>query len=110
MNHKAWAPKKLPLRLLRISRVLSSELSALLELTRIVTIIRICHLKLPENFDVINARLLSLDMKVDSKPGYPQTLAIGLASGSLLQVLPRVAESVGQIWNTVRSATNSKQS
>ncbi|XP_060174122.1 uncharacterized protein LOC132604577 [Lycium barbarum] len=59
--------------------------------------------------DVINARLLSLDMKVDSKPGYPQTLAIGVAAGAFLQVLPRVADSVGQIWNTVRSATNSKQ-
>ncbi|XP_004252873.1 uncharacterized protein [Solanum lycopersicum] len=59
--------------------------------------------------DVINARLLSLDMKVDSKPGYPQTLAIGMASGGLLQVLPRVAESVVQIWNSVRNATNSKQ-
>ncbi|MCD7457588.1 hypothetical protein HAX54_035446 [Datura stramonium] len=59
--------------------------------------------------DVINARLLSLDMKVDSKPGYPQTLAIGMASGGLLQVLPRVADSVVQIWNTVRNATNSKQ-
>lgn len=59
--------------------------------------------------DVINARLLSLDMKVDSKPGYPQTLAIGLASGGLLQVLPRVAESVVQIWKSVRNATNSKQ-
>ncbi|XP_009619636.1 uncharacterized protein [Nicotiana tomentosiformis] len=57
--------------------------------------------------DVINARLLSLDMKVDSKPGYPQALAIGLAAGGLLQVLPRVANSVVQIWNTVRSATNS---
>ncbi|KAH0704908.1 hypothetical protein KY290_009625 [Solanum tuberosum] len=59
--------------------------------------------------DIINARLLSLDMKVDSKPGYPQTLAIGMASGGLLQVLPRVAESVFQIWNSVRNATNSKQ-
>ncbi|CAN4094887.1 unnamed protein product [Withania somnifera] len=59
--------------------------------------------------DVINARLLSLDMKIDSKPGYPQMLAIGVASGGLLQVLPRVAESFVQIWNTVRNATNSKQ-
>lgn len=59
--------------------------------------------------DIINARLLSLDMKIDSKPGYPQTLAIGMASGGLLQVLPRVAESVVQIWNSVRNATNSKQ-
>ncbi|KAK4373799.1 hypothetical protein RND71_004476 [Anisodus tanguticus] len=60
--------------------------------------------------DVINARLLGIDMKVDSKPGYPQTLAIGLASGGLLQVLPRVVDSVVKIWNSVRSATNSKQS
>ncbi|KAM3337385.1 hypothetical protein P3S68_031710 [Capsicum galapagoense] len=59
--------------------------------------------------DVIHARLLSLDMKVDSKPGYPQTLAIGMTSGVLLQVLPRVAESVVQIWNNVRNAANSKQ-
>ncbi|XP_071921867.1 uncharacterized protein [Coffea arabica] len=53
--------------------------------------------------DVINARLLQLDMKVDSKPGYPQSLAIGVASGALLQGFTSAA---AQIWTAVRRATN----
>nr|XP_027087516.1 uncharacterized protein LOC113708967 [Coffea arabica] len=53
--------------------------------------------------DVINARLLQLDMKVDSKPGYPQSLAIGVASGTLLQGF---ASAAAQIWTAVRRATN----
>ncbi|KAK3035527.1 LOW QUALITY PROTEIN: hypothetical protein RJ639_034732 [Escallonia herrerae] len=56
-------------------------------------------------------RLVNLEMKVDSKPGYAQTLAIGVASGALLRgvgsVIPHVAGALAQIWNSVRTATNS---
>lgn len=57
--------------------------------------------------DSINSRLISLDMKMDSKPSYPQTLAIGVASGALVQLFPHVAGAVVNIWNSVRSATKS---
>nr|GMC73019.1 hypothetical protein DM860_014292 [Ipomoea batatas] len=55
----------------------------------------------------INSRLISLDMKMDSKPSYPQTLAIGVASGALVQLFPHVAGAAVNIWNAVRSATKS---
>lgn len=53
-----------------------------------------------KKLDVIGARLLQLEMKVDSKPGYPQTLALGVASGALLR-------AAGEIWTAVRRATSS---
>ncbi|KAL3520234.1 hypothetical protein ACH5RR_018383 [Cinchona calisaya] len=53
--------------------------------------------------DIINARLLQLDMKVDSKPSYPQTLAIGITSGALLHVFGSAA---AQIWTAVRRVTS----
>lgn len=55
--------------------------------------------------DVINARLLQLDMKVDSKPGYPQSIAIGVASGAFLQGF---ASAASQIWTAVQRATNTR--
>lgn len=59
--------------------------------------------------DVINSRLMNLDMKVDTKPGYPQTLAIGVASGAVIKgvavVVPHLVSSVGSIWNSVRNIT-----
>ncbi|GAA0161158.1 hypothetical protein LIER_17537 [Lithospermum erythrorhizon] len=64
--------------------------------------------------EIINSRLLSLDMKVDTKPGYPQTLAIGVAAGALLQransVLPRVVSGVLQIWSSVGRVANASVS
>ncbi|XP_047336485.1 uncharacterized protein LOC124940051 [Impatiens glandulifera] len=57
--------------------------------------------------DLINARLVRLETKVDTKPGFGQSLAIGLASGAALSglgnVLPHVCHAVGQMWSTVRS-------
>lgn len=61
--------------------------------------------------DVINSRLIQLEMKVDSKPGYPQTLAIGVASGALLggigNLLPHLAASAANIWKSVTTAATS---
>lgn len=57
-----------------------------------------------QKLDVINSRLINLDLKLDSKPGYPQTLAIGVASGTLLHgigtIIPHLAASVAHIWNS----------
>uniref|UniRef100_A0A5B6Z7Z1 Uncharacterized protein n=1 Tax=Davidia involucrata TaxID=16924 RepID=A0A5B6Z7Z1_DAVIN len=59
--------------------------------------------------DVLNSRLLNLDRKIDSKPGYPETLAIGVASGALLRgfgaLFPHVFGALGQMWNAVRNST-----
>ncbi|VFQ65566.1 unnamed protein product [Cuscuta campestris] len=57
--------------------------------------------------DSISSRLISLDMKLDSKPSHPQTLAIGVASGALVQLFPHFAGAVAGIWNSVRSVTKS---
>ncbi|EOY26263.1 Ribosomal protein-related, putative [Theobroma cacao] len=59
--------------------------------------------------DSVNSRLAVVDMKLDSKPGYLETLAIGIASGAALNgigsVLPHVFEGFAQIWSSVRTAT-----
>lgn len=51
-----------------------------------------------KQLDVINSRLLQLEMKVDSKPGYAPSLAIGIASGAILR-------AASEIWTAVRRAT-----
>lgn len=53
-----------------------------------------------KKLDVINARLLQLEMKVDSKPGYAPSLAVGIASGAVLR-------AASEIWTAVRRATSS---
>lgn len=53
--------------------------------------------------DVIAARMIQLDTKLDSKPGHAQTLAIGLGSGVLLQAFTSAA---AQVWAAVRRATS----
>lgn len=61
--------------------------------------------------DVINTRLVNMELKLDSKPGYPQTLAIGVASGAVFSgitaIIPHLASSVAHIWNSVRTSTSS---
>ncbi|CAH9130111.1 unnamed protein product [Cuscuta epithymum] len=57
--------------------------------------------------DSINSRLLRLDMKLDSKPSFPQSLAIGVASGAIVQLFPQFAGAVAGIWNSVRSVSKS---
>lgn len=53
--------------------------------------------------DAIHSRLLHLEMKLDTKPSYPQTLALGVASVG-------VWNAAFQLWNSVRQATSSSQS
>ncbi|KAK9097690.1 hypothetical protein Syun_024735 [Stephania yunnanensis] len=51
--------------------------------------------------DTANTRLAILELKLDSKPGYGETLAIGVAAGALLRgagsVLPHVLGAIGQM-------------
>ncbi|XP_062110916.1 uncharacterized protein LOC133822559 [Humulus lupulus] len=59
--------------------------------------------------DSANSRLSLIDAKLDSKPGYGGTFAIGMASGLALNglgtVLPHVVGAVSQIWSSVRSVS-----
>ncbi|KAK7318682.1 hypothetical protein RJT34_03387 [Clitoria ternatea] len=61
--------------------------------------------------DAVNNRLTVLDMKLDSKPGYVETFAIGLASGAALKgigaIVPHILAPIAHIWNSVSSATKS---
>ncbi|XP_042493431.1 uncharacterized protein LOC122073016 [Macadamia integrifolia] len=61
--------------------------------------------------DTANTRLAILELKLDSKPGYAESLAIGVTSGAIVRgaasVFPHVVGAVGQMWNAVRSATKS---
>ncbi|XP_054791287.1 uncharacterized protein LOC129296921 [Prosopis cineraria] len=61
--------------------------------------------------DSLNSRITILDLKLDSKPGYPETFAIGIASGAALKgigaVMPQILGGLAQIWNSVTSATRS---
>ncbi|GMH03883.1 hypothetical protein Nepgr_005722 [Nepenthes gracilis] len=60
--------------------------------------------------DTANARLAIVEMKLDSKPGFPESLAIGIASAAsfrgITAVWPRVVGAAAQIWNSVRSSTS----
>ncbi|KAE8699330.1 hypothetical protein F3Y22_tig00110580pilonHSYRG00099 [Hibiscus syriacus] len=64
--------------------------------------------------DSVNNRLAVVDMKLDSKPGYLETFAIGVASGAafngISSVLPHVFEGIAQIWSSVRTATKPSSS
>ncbi|EEF48709.1 uncharacterized protein LOC8259947 [Ricinus communis] len=59
--------------------------------------------------DVVQNRVGILDMKIDSKPGYFETFAIGVASGAAFRgfetVWPHVLGGVSQIWTAVTTAT-----
>ncbi|XP_022955496.1 uncharacterized protein LOC111457504 [Cucurbita moschata] len=59
--------------------------------------------------DATNTRLAILDLKLDSKPGYAQTFALGLASGSVLNgigaVMPHVFGAIANIWSSVSKFT-----
>ncbi|KAL4334498.1 hypothetical protein GQ457_07G032990 [Hibiscus cannabinus] len=64
--------------------------------------------------DSVSNRLAVVDMKLDSKPGYLETFAIGVASGAafngISSVLPHVFEGISQIWSSVRTATKPSSS
>ena len=55
--------------------------------------------------DSVNSRLAILEMKLDSKPGFPQTLTLGVVSAGIASALPHVFGAFSQIWNSVRSAS-----
>ncbi|KAJ4719056.1 putative Ribosomal protein-related [Melia azedarach] len=63
-----------------------------------------------KKIDVVNSRVAIVDMKLDSKPGYGETFALGIASGAALNgigsVFPHVVKGLAQIWSTVRNATD----
>ncbi|XP_071687928.1 uncharacterized protein [Rutidosis leptorrhynchoides] len=54
--------------------------------------------------DDVATTIRRLESKLNSKPGYPQTLAIGIVSGAVFHILPQVAASVANIWNSVNSS------
>ncbi|KAL4583986.1 hypothetical protein LXL04_008574 [Taraxacum kok-saghyz] len=70
-------------------------------------LLRVVSTSKKNNMDTVNNRLLRLESKLDSKPGFPQTLAIGILSGTVVHVFPQVVSSVAHIWNSVRSSTSS---
>lgn len=57
--------------------------------------------------DSVISRLAILEMKLDSKPGYPEAFAIGVASGAALKgigsMIPHIVRSLGQICSAVGS-------
>ncbi|KAF8369691.1 hypothetical protein HHK36_021020 [Tetracentron sinense] len=61
--------------------------------------------------DTANTRLAILELKMDSKPGYPESLAIGVASAAIFKgfgsVFPHVVGAFAQIWDAVRGSTKS---
>jgi len=61
--------------------------------------------------DSVNQRLAILDMKLDTKPGFVETFAIGVVSGAALNgigaVIPHILSPIAQIWKSVTSATKS---
>ncbi|CAA7408285.1 unnamed protein product [Spirodela intermedia] len=58
--------------------------------------------------DNVGARLAIVEMKLDSKPGYPHLLALGVAAGAVLQgvgsAAPHVLGAFGKMWRAVLSA------
>lgn len=55
--------------------------------------------------DNINTRLAVLEMKLDSKPGFPQALlAIGVSTGATASLLPHLAGAFAHMWDAVRAA------
>ncbi|RWW50507.1 hypothetical protein BHE74_00043224 [Ensete ventricosum] len=59
----------------------------------------------PRKLDGVNTRLAVLEMKLDSKPGFPESLAIGVASGAIVSAIPHVLGGLRGIWDSVWSAT-----
>ncbi|CAN7098666.1 hypothetical protein HID58_021704 [Brassica napus] len=60
--------------------------------------------------DAISGRLAVVDAKLETKPGYVETFALGLASGAALNgisaVWPHVTRGIGQVWSAVKSGTD----
>ncbi|XP_020580567.1 uncharacterized protein LOC110024759 [Phalaenopsis equestris] len=63
---------------------------------------------LQRKVDNINTSLAILQMKLDSKPGFPESLAIGLASGALIHGLSATVRALSEAWRSVASVTKSR--
>lgn len=61
----------------------------------------------PRRLEGVSTRLAVLEMKLDSKPGFAESLAIGVASGAIVSAIPHVLGGLRGIWDSVRSATAS---
>ncbi|KAF9590226.1 hypothetical protein IFM89_032004 [Coptis chinensis] len=55
--------------------------------------------------DTAITRLAILELKMDSKPGYGESLAIGVVAGGFVRGIGSVVGAVGDMWNAVRSCT-----
>ncbi|KAG1364528.1 hypothetical protein COCNU_11G013550 [Cocos nucifera] len=54
--------------------------------------------------DTLNTRLAIIEVKLDSKPSFLQSFAIGLASGA---AIPPILSGLGAMWNAVKTTTRS---
>lgn len=59
--------------------------------------------------DTANTRLAIIEMKLDSKPGYPESVAIGVASAAAFRgvtaIWPQLAAAASNLWNSVKGST-----
>ncbi|XP_074562710.1 uncharacterized protein LOC141819271 [Curcuma longa] len=53
----------------------------------------------------VNTRLAVLEMKLDAKPGFPESLAIGVVASAFASSVPHVLSGLRSIWDSVRSAS-----
>ena len=64
--------------------------------------------------DNANARLALVEMKLDAKPGYPESFAIGVCSGAALNgfvaAAPHLIGGFRKIWEAVSSASKGHSS
>ncbi|MCL7050660.1 hypothetical protein MKW94_014528 [Papaver nudicaule] len=55
--------------------------------------------------DTVNTRLNILELKLDAKLNFGQTLGIGVVAGGIVSVVPQVFGAIGQIWSSVTNST-----
>lgn len=64
--------------------------------------------------DNTNARLALVEMKLDAKPGYPESFAIGVCAGAALNgvgaAAPHVLGGLRKMWEAVSGATKGHSS
>ena len=57
--------------------------------------------------EALASRLAVVDAKLDSKPGFAEAFAVGIASGVAVSgisgVLPHLAAAAGEVWSSARS-------
>ncbi|CAA6670371.1 unnamed protein product [Spirodela intermedia] len=64
--------------------------------------------------DNANARLALVEMKLDAKPGYPESFAIGVCAGAALNgvgaAAPHILGGLRKMWEAVSGATKDHSS